>query len=52
MDLHHGNWQRWIWRLLSNPAIEVVATLVVVMVAAWFLIESGPRDAFPLFGRR
>jgi hypothetical protein len=50
MDLQ-PHWQR-LWKLLTNPGIEVVATLVVVMVATWYLIDSGPVDAFPVFGRR
>jgi len=44
--------EKRIWNLLSNPAIELVVTLVVVMVATWYLIDSGPTDPLPLFGRR
>ena len=51
MDIHHGNWQK-IWKLLTHPATEIVATIVVVMVATWYLVEAGPRDPIPLFGRR
>jgi hypothetical protein len=40
-----------IWKLLSNPAIELVATLVVVTVATWYLIDSSPSLPLPLFGR-
>ena len=40
-----------LWKLLSNPAIELVATLLVVMVATWYLIDSGPNLPLPLFGR-
>lgn len=51
MDLHHGNWQRF-WKILSNPALEVIVTIVVVMIATWYLIESGSPDILPPFGRR
>ena len=53
MDFHHGNWQK-IWKLLTNPAIELVLTIALVMVATWYLIQAEPIDptAFPLFGRR
>jgi hypothetical protein len=44
--------EKRLWNLLNNPAIELVVTLVVVMVATWYLIESGPTDPLPLFGRR
>ena len=50
MDTHHGYRQRF-WKLLSNPALEVVVTLLVVLVATWYLIDSGPTDPLPLFGR-
>ena len=43
--------RRRIWKILSNPAIELVATLVVVMIATWYLIDSGPAELV-LFGRR
>jgi hypothetical protein len=48
----HGHWRR-LWRLLTNPGIEVFATIFVVMVATWYLIETnGVADPLPLFGRR
>jgi len=51
-----GNWQRAIWKLVTNPAIEVVATIVVVMVATWFVVDtqtSYPDRGVPVpFGRR
>ena len=51
MDMHHGYRQK-IWKLLTNPAIELVVTILLVMVATWYLIETGPTDALPVFGRR
>jgi hypothetical protein len=50
MDMHEQ--RQKLWKLLTNPGIELVATIVVVMVATWYLIESGSVDAFPVFGRR
>ena len=44
---HH--WQNAIWKFLTNPAFEVVAAIVVVLMAAWFVIDTeatlspGPR---------
>jgi hypothetical protein len=51
MKIQHGISQG-IWKLLNIPAIELVVTLIVVMVATWYLIDSGPNDLQPLFGRR
>ena len=52
MKLTHGNWQKAIWKLLTNPAIEIAVTIALVMVATWYLIQAGPYDPLPLFGRR
>jgi hypothetical protein len=41
-----------IWKLLTNPAFELVVTILLVMVATWYLIEAGPTDVLPVFGRR
>lgn len=46
-----GN-RRRLWKLLTNPAIDLVVTIVLVMIATWYLIDAGPTDAFPVFGRR
>ena len=50
----NANIQKTIWKLLSNPTLEVAATLVVVMVAAtWLVMQSDVgQGAFILFGRR
>ena len=50
-----GNWQKAIWKLLNNPALELVATIVVVMVATWFLIQNDVVQQgvhLPFFGQR
>ena len=49
----NGHWQKAIWRILSDPTMEVVATIVVVLVATWFMVENGGlhAGAFVGFGR-
>lgn len=50
-----GNWQKAIWKILANPAIELVVTIAVVMVATWFLIQNDVVQQgaqLPLFGHR
>ena len=34
------DWQNALWKLLTNPAFEVVAAIVVVLIAAWFVIDT------------
>lgn len=29
-----------LWRLLTNPTVEVVAAIIVVIVAAWIIVDS------------
>jgi hypothetical protein len=51
----HGNWQKTIWKLLTNPAIELVVTILLVMIATWYLFQTEGVDArigLPPFGRR
>jgi hypothetical protein len=33
-------WQKALWKIVSNPAIEVLAAIVVVLFAAWIVVES------------
>jgi hypothetical protein len=50
------NWQKIIWKLVTNPAIELVVTIAIVMVAAWYLVDTQtqmPERGVPIvFGRR
>ena len=34
------DWQKTIWKIVSNPAFEVVAAIVVVLFAAWIVVQS------------
>lgn len=34
------DWQNALWKILTNPAFEVVAAIVVVLIAAWFVIDT------------
>ena len=51
-----NDWQKTFWKIVSNPAIEVVAAIAVVLFSAWIVIqtEAGERQqVFPVpFARR
>jgi hypothetical protein len=34
------DWQNAIWKILTNPAFNVMAAIVVVLLAAWFVIDT------------
>lgn len=40
MLLNRTNWQESFWKILRNPTVEVVAAIVVVLLAAWMLVNS------------
>ena len=46
-----SGWQRTLWKIVSNPAIEVVAAIVVVAFATWIVIQTEAEQkhqAFPV----
>ena len=49
-------WQRALRRVLGNPALEVIAAIVIVLLSAWLVIETeadSHSTLFPvLFGRK
>lgn len=52
MDTNFGTWRKALWKILSDPTIEVIVTLVIVMVATWFVLQNDAahRGAFFLLG--
>jgi len=52
----NSRWYRKLWKILSNPTLDLIAAMVVVIFAAWIVIQTESeekRPAFPvLFGNR
>jgi len=47
---HSGNdWRNAIWKLVSNPAFEVVAAIAVVMLATWIVVTTEVEEKKTLF---
>lgn len=42
-------WQKTLWKIIRNPAIEVVAAIVVVLLATWLLVQSEAENRHSLF---
>ena len=43
MELHRhlGNdWRNAIWKIVRNPAFEVMAAILVVLFATWIVVDS------------
>jgi len=51
-----NDWYKTLRRLVRNPAVEVVAAIVLVLLAAWVVIQTEAEhrgSLFPvLFGTR
>ena len=43
------DWQKTLWKIVSNPAFEVVAAIVVVLFAAWIVVQSETDLRQPIF---
>jgi hypothetical protein len=47
---HHGHdWRNTIWKIVSNPAFEVVAAIAVVMLATWIVVTVEVEEKKTLF---
>jgi len=47
---HPGNdWRNAIWKLVSNPAFEVVAAIAVVVLATWIVVTTEVEEKKTLF---
>ena len=44
-----NDWQKFIWKIVRNPAIEVIAAIVVVLFAAWIAIQTEVDQRHPIF---
>ena len=43
------DWQKTLWKIVRNPAFEVVAAIVVVLFAAWIVVQSETDIHQPIF---
>ena len=43
------DWQKTFWKIVRNPAFEVVAAIVVVLLAAWVVVQSETDIRHPIF---
>ncbi len=34
------SWHRTLWKIVTNPATEVVVAMVVVLLAAWVVVQT------------
>lgn len=57
-DRHFGGeWHKALWRILTNPTVEVVAAILAVAAAVWVVVDTQMehrhvRNGLPLFGQK
>ena len=50
MQIRLGSeWRKTLRKIVRSPAVEVVAAIILVLVAAWFVIQSEAERRAPLF---
>jgi hypothetical protein len=47
MSLEHNTWQKTVLKVVANPAIEVLAAIVVVLLAAWVVVQTETENRIP-----
>ena len=50
MLLRSENWQK-IWKFFTNPTVDVILVIAVVLVSAWIVIETDAerrKSPFPV----
>ena len=35
-----GTWHKALWKFVTNPTVEVVAAIAVVMLSAWVVVQT------------
>jgi len=49
--LGFNDWRNAFWKIVRNPAIEVVAAIAVVLLAAWIIVSTevdSKKSLFPV----
>lgn len=44
-----NDWQKALWKVLRNPTVEVIAAIVVVILAAWVVVQAEAENRGTLF---
>jgi hypothetical protein len=47
LRLDASEWHKTVWKLMTNPAIEVLAAIVVMLLAAWVVVQTETEHRIP-----
>lgn len=46
-----NHWYKALWKIVTNPTVEVLAAMVVVILATWVVVQSEvDQRQHPLLG--
>ena len=40
-------WPKQVWKVVTNPAVEVAAAIVAVLLAAWVVVQTEAEQRIP-----
>ena len=47
LRLDATEWHKQVWKVVTNPAIEVMAVIVVVLLSAWVVVQAEVEHRIP-----
>ena len=47
LRLEEFDWPKQVWKVVTNPAIEVLAVIVVVLLSAWVVVQAEVEHRIP-----
>ena len=47
LGLDGFDWQKQVWKLVTNPALEVAAAIVAVLLALWIVVVTETEHHMP-----
>ena len=47
LRLEQLDWPKQVWKVVKNPAVEVIAAIVVVLLSAWIVVQTEAENRLP-----
>ncbi len=48
LRLDSNEWHKTLWKVVTNPATEVAAAIVIVLLAAWVAVQTEVDERVPV----
>ena len=47
LGLDGNEWHKQVWKAVKNPAVEVMAAIIAVLLAAWVVVDTETEHRIP-----